>query len=94
MASALASTRPLRSGKVFYENTKVTFFVKLLAVDSGTGVIDFGKCSEQFFMEHHTHVFLSTIFFILFFYPPGNLVVKSKLPPRSGSSLEAVEPHP
>ena len=24
----------------------------------------------------------------------GNLVVKSKLPPRSGSSLEAVEPHP
>ena len=23
----------------------------------------------------------------------GNLVVKSKLPPRSGSSLEAVEPH-
>ena len=24
----------------------------------------------------------------------GNLVVKSKLPPRSGSSFEAVEPHP
>ena len=24
----------------------------------------------------------------------GNLVVKSKLHPRSGSSLEAVEPHP
>ena len=24
----------------------------------------------------------------------SNLVVKSKLPPRSGSSLEAVEPHP
>ena len=24
----------------------------------------------------------------------GNLVVKSKLPPQSGSSLEAVEPHP
>ena len=24
----------------------------------------------------------------------GNLVVKSKLPPRSCSSLEAVEPHP
>ena len=24
----------------------------------------------------------------------GNLVVKSKMPPRSGSSLEAVEPHP
>ena len=24
----------------------------------------------------------------------GNLVVKSNLPPRSGSSLEAVEPHP
>ena len=24
----------------------------------------------------------------------GNLVVKSKLPPRSDSSLEAVEPHP
>ena len=24
----------------------------------------------------------------------GNLVVKSKLPPRSGSSLEAVETHP
>ena len=24
----------------------------------------------------------------------GNLVVKSKPPPRSGSSLEAVEPHP
>ena len=24
----------------------------------------------------------------------GNLVVKSKLTPRSGSSLEAVEPHP
>ena len=24
----------------------------------------------------------------------GNLVVKSKLPPRSGASLEAVEPHP
>ena len=24
----------------------------------------------------------------------GNLVVKSKLPPRSGSRLEAVEPHP
>ena len=24
----------------------------------------------------------------------GNLVVKSKLPPRSGSSLEAIEPHP
>ena len=24
----------------------------------------------------------------------GNLVVKSKLPRRSGSSLEAVEPHP
>ena len=24
----------------------------------------------------------------------GNLVVKRKLPPRSGSSLEAVEPHP
>ena len=24
----------------------------------------------------------------------GNLVVKSKLPPRSGSSLVAVEPHP
>ena len=24
----------------------------------------------------------------------GNLMVKSKLPPRSGSSLEAVEPHP
>ena len=23
-----------------------------------------------------------------------NLVVKSKLPPRSGSSLEVVEPHP
>ena len=25
---------------------------------------------------------------------PGNLVVKSKLPPWSGSSLEVVEPHP
>ena len=25
---------------------------------------------------------------------PGNLVVKSKLPPPSGSSLEAVEPYP
>ena len=25
---------------------------------------------------------------------PGNLVVKSKVPPQSGSSLEAVEPHP
>ena len=24
----------------------------------------------------------------------GNLVVKSKLPPRSGSNLEAVEPQP
>ena len=24
----------------------------------------------------------------------GNLVVKSKLPPRSGSSLDTVEPHP
>ena len=24
----------------------------------------------------------------------GSLVVKSKLPPRSGCSLEAVEPHP
>ena len=24
----------------------------------------------------------------------GNLVVKSKLPPRSGTSLEAVEPDP
>ena len=24
----------------------------------------------------------------------GNLVVKNKLPPRSGSSLEAIEPHP
>ena len=24
----------------------------------------------------------------------GNLVVKSRLPPRSGSSLEVVEPHP
>ena len=24
----------------------------------------------------------------------GNLVVKSKLPPRKGSSLEAVAPHP
>ena len=24
----------------------------------------------------------------------GNLVVKSNLPPRSGFSLEAVEPHP
>ena len=24
----------------------------------------------------------------------GNLVIKSKLPPRSGFSLEAVEPHP
>ena len=24
----------------------------------------------------------------------GKLVVKSKMPPRSGSSLEAVEPHP
>ena len=24
----------------------------------------------------------------------GNLVVKRKLPPRSGSSLETVEPHP
>ena len=24
----------------------------------------------------------------------GNLVVKSKLPPQSGSTLEAVEPHP
>ena len=28
------------------------------------------------------------------FHPSKNLVVKSKLPPRSGSSLEAVEPHP
>ena len=25
---------------------------------------------------------------------PGDLVVKSKLPPRSGFSLEAVEPYP
>ena len=44
------------------------------------------------------HVYIKSVgsynSFQTFAQLPGNLVVKSKLPPRRGSSLEAVEPHP
>ena len=52
--------------KVFYENTEVTFFMKLLAVDSGTGVVHFGKFSDR--LENHIHVFFYPLRYIFIKY--------------------------